>query len=301
MSYCVVKGATRSGIRIVNSFPFLSHCEITNNSSSSSGGGLYVSLTGPPPGELLTISGCTISDNSATSGTHGGGVFVVATDDTACFEDCIIASNTSLRSDGHVTGGGARVSGHVQFNRCTIKDNLVRGSEGIPGGSSSGRGGGIWIDDGSVELSNCLIQGNTAHGTAPGGMQGNQGFASGGGVHVQTGDVTFFNTVLWGNTASSTHGTNGGGLYAASGQVSVTNCTLMNNTPLAIDLNTAAVTVMNSILYFNNGNAAHSPGTREHGDLVQRCAGRYHSDQHRFQSSRRRDEVHDDRGRILVH
>jgi hypothetical protein len=258
LSYCSVTNANSSGIRVIESLPFLSHCTITNCQSGSSGGGLYLSLT--IPGDLL-IADCTISHNQAPSAwpapvSHAGGIYVAAGNGTVRLERCTIANNTASMSDGHVLGGGGFAVGNVEFSSCAIRANLVTGNEGIPGGSSAGRGGGLFIDGGGVSFTNCLIVGNTASGHAPGGMQGNQGYASGGGIHVDDGVVTLRNSIVADNIVSSSHGSQGAGTFANAGELDVQNCTLIGNNLWALDRSLGTVIVINSIVYFNNSDAS---------------------------------------------
>ncbi|MBN1132126.1 MAG: T9SS type A sorting domain-containing protein [Bacteroidales bacterium] len=255
LNWCIIEQADNSGIRIIDSYPSINNCTIRNNTSLNSGAGLYIVLTSQ---DILKINNCQIENNQNLTNykipaSNGGGIYVSATRDAKVrFMNCSITDNYVYRSDGHVAGGGGWISGQVEFAGCVIRDNTVYGSDGIPGGSSAGRGGGLYISDGNILISNTKISGNLARGSAGGGMSGNAGYASGGGIHFNAGLLNIYNTIISHNTASGTHGTNGAGIYAVDGVTYIENSTLAYNNIHAIENINADISVMNAILYFNN-------------------------------------------------
>ena len=258
LEWCRIEGSLNSAVRITDSQPSFSFCTIANNSSTSGGGGFSVNMSSAD----LIISCCTISNNLA-SRANGGGINAVMGSGTLILSNCFVVNNDSTISDGNVQGGGVRLQGGGYLVKCVISGNRCEGNEGIPGGSSSGRGGGIYAANGTNRFLACTIRDNLARGTAPGGMQGNQGFASGGGMHLVNGAAEVLNSILAANVTSSTHGSAGGGMYADNIILRVENSTVMDNNILGIQsANGGSATVENSILYFNNANAAQvSAGT----------------------------------------
>lgn len=77
----------------------------------------------------------------------------------------------------------------------------------ITGGSVTGRGGGLYVSSGTVTLTNCTVNGNSAN---------NYG-SSGGGLYVSSGTVTLVNCSISDNSAN--YYGKGGGLYVNSGTV----------------------------------------------------------------------------------
>lgn len=264
MLWCIIVKSNNSGIRIIESFPNLSHCVIRNNQSAVSGGGLKISIT--LPGEL-TLNDCEISSNMTPSSyptppSHGGGIWVFASNGTVRFVRCKIENNEVSMGDGNVDGGGARISGNVQFIQTVILRNKVTANDGIPGGSSTARGGGVYIDSGTVTFANCIISENRVSGYAPGGMSGNSGYAYGGGIYINNGVVKFLNSIIARDTAIASHGNQGGGIYTNSGQTIIENTTLVwNNIHAIYKISTANVSAVNSIVYFNNNSSSQFSGT----------------------------------------
>ena len=264
LKWCVIEFANNSGIRIIESYPLLMNCILRNNQTVNSGGGLFISNTSP--GEFV-VDSCMIVNNSTStnytmSGSNGGGIYVLADSGvTVKFNSCIIDSNYAYRGDGTVLGGGGWISGNVEFQNCRIGRNKVRGNDGVPGGSSSGRGGGLYIENGEISFYNSTIEQNSASGYAPGGFSGNKGYASGGGLHINEGKIQFLNSIVSYNTVSGSHGSAGSGLYSNAGNTSLVNSTLAYNNGHAIENNSSEVSVLNSILYFNNNDNEQVAGT----------------------------------------
>lgn len=115
--------------------------------ASGRGGGIY---TGP--GSSFTMYGGTISNNTAQGG--GGGVFG---EDA----DVFVITGTSdkyvdiYKNYSDSKGGGVRVKTaskkSADLTYCNIESNSVTAQE-------ASTGGGIQLDDGNLNLNNCLIQ-----------------------------------------------------------------------------------------------------------------------------------------------
>ena len=194
---------------------------ITNNHvtgayyGTAAGGGIYLKTGG-----TLTITGSTISYNSATggpsnyagSGAYGGGILIGG--GTVTITNSRISGNTATGSNG--VNGAAGFSGHPG------------GYNGYGGGSASG--GGIYNAGKLTINSNSIISGNYAQGGAGGsggapyygyaspGGAGNGGSAFGGGI-ASKGALSIVGSTVSGNQAIGGLGGNGAdaALYGHSG------------------------------------------------------------------------------------
>ena len=181
-------------------------------SISSSGWGGGIANHG-----ALTVSGCTVSGNSAT---NGGGIWNDVNGTLAVNGSSTVSYNTASKSDG----GGIYNTGTLTVNNCTVSFNTCNNS-----------GGGI-ENEGTLTVSNCTLSNNTA--SAQGGgvrnsgtltvsgstLSGNTGGYGGGGV-FNSGALAVSNSALSGNTAVAGRG---GGIWD-DGTASVTGCTLSGN------------------------------------------------------------------------
>jgi len=147
----------------------LSRLTITNGYSGG-GGGIFT-------GGRLTVTNCTISNNSVIFGPGGGGIL---NSGTLTVTDSTISGN----SVGYFPGGGGILNeGTLAVTNSTINGNSVTGA-----------GGGIFNMAGTVTVTNSTISGNSATG--------------GGGGLLNDDRATIVNTTINGNTALS-----GGGLW----------------------------------------------------------------------------------------
>ena len=124
------------GINIDFSNPTISGCTITGNSADE-GGGFY-SGGGSNP----IISNCTISDNTATY--MGGGIFFGGGNPT--INDSTVTGNTATLNEG---GGIYCDQSNTTINGCTITSN------------TSDQGGGIYCVNSNTTISGCGICSNT--------------------------------------------------------------------------------------------------------------------------------------------
>jgi cysteine-rich repeat protein len=88
LDHCRFEYLNDGGLHIVNSFPTIESCSITNNNVTGNGGGIRVSLGSP--GELV-IKNSHIDSNSATG--HGGGVYAELSTGALTLEDCTVNNN----------------------------------------------------------------------------------------------------------------------------------------------------------------------------------------------------------------
>jgi predicted outer membrane repeat protein len=181
----------------------VANCAVVDNTiladvapAFGSGGGIYSN------GGTLTVSGCTISGNSAT--LHGGGIFTTAGTTT------VSASTVSGNSAGD-SGGG------IESDQGTL---TVSGSTTVSGNSAGFFGGGIFFG-GTLTLSNSTLSGNSS-GDWGGGifaagaatitdstLSGNNSAPQGGGIFNDFGAMTVSGSTITGNSASF----QGGGIW----------------------------------------------------------------------------------------
>ena len=174
----------------------LTNCTISNNSTSKatfpgSGGGLSNFGT-------AILSGCTISGNTATS--NGGGVANLG---TITMTNCTVSGNTA----NGFFGGGVYNKGSATLTGCTISGNI----------SPLGTGGGLSAFGGTLNLSNCTVSGNIGGGVAT--------LGGGGGIEIASGaTVNLFDCTVSGNTAYG----QGGGIEN-NGTVALTGTIVAGN------------------------------------------------------------------------
>jgi hypothetical protein len=140
---------------------------IAGGSAQGSGGGIANDGT-------LTVSNCTISGNTVTSGQSGGGVYNAG---TLTLNNSTISGNSAAEKG---LGGGIYNGGALTVTNTTIS------------GNTAGSGGGIY-NAGTLTLSNSTIFANSA--------------ADGGGLVTigsgESGVATLANSIVSGNTATS--------------------------------------------------------------------------------------------------
>ena len=199
----------------------LTNCTVSDNSLSvfftATGGGLNVY------GGTTTLTGCTVSGNSANKGAglyfRGG---------TATLSDCMVSGNSALRGGGLFNNGGT-----TTLTGCTVNGN-----------SADFRGGGLYNVKGTTTLTDCVVSGNSANFGGGGGLydrqnttrltgcvvSGNFAYSYGGGLQNFTfggviGATTLTGCIVSGNSA----GSNGGGLLDAGVTATLTDCTVSGN------------------------------------------------------------------------
>jgi hypothetical protein len=218
---------------------------ITGNSTVNQGGGIWLDAIADGNGVMqtatLTVTGATISNNSALAGP-GGGI------GNAGVSTVTIASSTLANNFAGTTGGGfgdENNQGTLVVANSLFQDNTAVGDGGaiqeggpvtsitttqIIGNSSGARGGGIFVAGTTLFLENSTIAGNTAAGMAQANGQG------GAGIELQTTGTglaasTIINTTISGNQVVNNNGVIGGGIDALffTGDLVLTNDTINAN------------------------------------------------------------------------
>lgn len=168
------------GIRCVDySSPVISHCIIEDNYAERGGGGIYCSESSP------VITDCIIRRNRCAERGEGGGGIMCRSFSLPVITNCKIIDNESVRVAGGIycyyysaatisncmicdntsigAGGGivCYLSSNIALLNCTIADNWAE----FPGVPTTG--GGLFIVDSEVFLTNCIVWGNTSSGEGP--------------------------------------------------------------------------------------------------------------------------------------
>ena len=214
---------------------------LTGNYSSAFGGGIYnlngvlsvddsvLSGNSAPVGGgifnqgTLTVTGCTLSGNSATDPTRGGGAIANDANRTATVTGSTLTGNSAVNH-----GGGIDTEGTLTLSNSTLSGNSASYGGGIEVSSSGGVSGTLTVID-------CTLSGNSAT-NAGGGIDnngtltvtdstlfGNSTTNTGGGID-NNGTLTVTDCTLFGNSAANT----GGGIFN-KGTLTVTDCTVSAN------------------------------------------------------------------------
>jgi filamentous hemagglutinin family protein len=165
----------------------LTNSTVSDNTAGFFGGGILA-------GSTVTLTNSTVSDN--TAGVNGGGIWAGGTvsltnstvsDNTAGFNGGgILAGSTVTLTNSTVSGnaasildgGGIYASGTVTLTNSTVSGNTA----------ASGDGGGIWAGSGAT-IRNSTIAFNTAN--------------NGGGIYRNNGTVDIGNSIVAQNTAGT--------------------------------------------------------------------------------------------------
>jgi len=145
----------------------ISGLTISNGKSPAHGGGILNS-------GVLTVRDCTISGNSASPASGGGGGINNNFGGLLTLINCTISGNTAL------DGGGIFATGMATIINCTISGN-----------TAGTYGGGLLNNSEKMIVTNCTIHGNTAE--------------NGGGIYASLFEPTTHvrNTIIEGNTGTS--------------------------------------------------------------------------------------------------
>ncbi|MBM7023333.1 leucine-rich repeat protein [Treponema sp. Marseille-Q4523] len=158
-------------------------------------------------GKTLTLKNLTLKGGKGISGTFGGAINVTVGGTTAELTDCVIEDCTADKGGAIGCGTGTT----VKLTRTTIKNCKATNS-------SVGNGGGIFASGATVEMTGCTLTNNEAS-------------VYGGGIYVTDGSLTLTNTTIGGEQfydgtdSGKTKGNkakSGGGVYIEGNGTSVT-------------------------------------------------------------------------------
>ena len=196
---------------------------------------------------VTSISGVTISGGRESTGVGGGGIVSGAIGNILTLTDCVISGNSATGAGTFGGGGVSHTGGNLTITRCTFSGNSTSGSGG--GVSfSAGDGLGRAPSAGTLAITGSTFTGNTANSNAAGGgaldlfnfnggvsvysvssssFSGNNAAnGSGGAIIVESGPLTVTTSSLSNNHA----GSSGGGIYSSGTSVSVAYSRLVGNT-----------------------------------------------------------------------
>jgi hypothetical protein len=164
--------------------------------------------------QQVTLSGLTISNGLAPSGSNGGGIY---NDGTQTVSACTLSGNTTSQG----AGGGI-----FNYNTLTVSGSTLSGN------TATTAGGGIF-NAYKLTVSSSTLSGNTA----------TSGIHGGGGIYNAAGTASISGSFLSGNSASQ-----GGGIYNDVGTLTLSSSTLSGNSASQGGgiFNTGTATVKNS-------------------------------------------------------
>jgi len=217
----IITGAVSSGMVVTNGSPTLRNLFFWNNSGFN-GGALIIDGQSTPDG--MTISNCIFYNNQAFY--YGGAIYV--RNSSLLIDASVFSANSATGAS--VSFGGAvyaflGLGGETHILRFTNSDILR---------NQASKGGGIYVNQGRMEMDKCRVEENRAFGDF-GGYQ-----AGGGGLLVYYTDLFLSQSVFWKNTAfyvpgsgdTASRGLEGGGVFIrtdADNTVQILNCTFNRN------------------------------------------------------------------------
>ena len=185
---------------------------------------------------VLTLTGCTISDNSTSAifgGPLGGGG-VMNDHGTMIITGCTISNNSEGEGEGG--GGVLNENGAMTITGCTISNNST--SQGLTESSFTSVGGGISNHSGSLIITNSTISGNTCSSGNFDPLFPAAATAFGGGVD-NSGSLTITNCTISGNSALASGISSGdtayGGGISNGGDLQITSSTIAYNSAIGDD------------------------------------------------------------------
>ena len=176
---------------------------------TGNGGGIYIE----GGNSNCTINGGIVSNNRATR--YGGGININGS--TMTIPNCTISGNLSS------SGGGISMetSGStLNLQGCTLDGNISNVSSSDPNGANAGGGGGIFLVDGTLNIS-----GNNS-------FQSNVSNVLGGGIYLKKGTLTILDGT---STFTNNQSKSGGAIYHASGNITVNEGATLNLGGVSID------------------------------------------------------------------
>lgn len=273
---CIVEYSNSSGIEIINSPVDIIECNVRNNTAQN-GAGIYVYLDANPPLEVK-IDATTIANNRSTlagnacngagSGNGGGGgVYAIVSAGSLVFDHSKIKNNTSGRSGGvrgSRFGSGMYIQGSALITNSQIIGNTTYSYNCpcAPGAvTSRARGAGLYAS-GAISIQNSVVKDNLSYARA---CFTGSGVASGSGIYVGSGVLDIVNSVVSDNNSSGNGPGNTvasrGAVFVNAGTTNIENSTITSNDKVGLTRQGGTVTVVNSILYFNNGGGQQISGT----------------------------------------
>jgi hypothetical protein len=207
----------------------------------------------------------SLRDAIAAANTHPGADSIVF--DGRQQTITLTSGELLITDDLQIRGLGARdltVSGNnhsrvfevMSGTTDTISGLTITSGNGVAN-NLNGHGGGI-LSFGTLTVSNCILQNNTA-------------LAEGGGIANLSGTLTVSGSILQYNFAGTFFGVGGGGSIVNTGTGTVSDCTLIQNSAGRQGggiLNSGTLTVRDSTLSFNGADSQGGGIYNDHGVLT---------------------------------
>ena len=165
---------------------------------------------------------------------------------------------------GNGYGGGIYINGNSTIGLSTISGNTTYSLH--TGAHSYSRGAGIYSVSGNLVVGNTVITDNIAQARFSWSGVNLGAAALGGGIYMNDGGLTATNAIIGCNTSTAGGGTafnmsQGSGVYVNAGTTTIENTTVARNNVEGLRAVSGDVTVLNSILYFNNSDGVQIVGT----------------------------------------
>lgn len=200
------------GIQITNADLSLNAVRISScvaNGTSGSGGAIYVGTNA-----TLTALNSTITTNRANRA--GGGIETVAGTTITLTNVDLLSNNAGLppATAAPGNGGALHISG---AGTATIVGGLVNMN------NAAAEGGGLWNGSGTMNITGTIISNNSAAGAAADN--------GGGGIYnLNNGTLNLLNATITGNSATGASGSGGGILNDVGAVLSIMNSSITENT-----------------------------------------------------------------------
>ncbi len=226
---------TGGGIALIDGGSLtLSNSLISGNTSARDGGGITLqSITANVEG---TVSNSTITGNTAQQFT-GGGILNIAfgagTSATLTVQGCTINGNTAP------AGGGVSNEINQGASSATIANTSLLQNKAVGNGPGGSALGGALNNVGSMSVTNSILTGNLALGTAGGDGFSTGSYGEGGGINSE-GPLTVTDSVFLNNQAigaplvagalpSELSGSPGGAICEVFSSAIISNSTFIRN------------------------------------------------------------------------
>jgi predicted outer membrane repeat protein len=217
-----ITGASGPAVSVVNStsrvFNFtgaglsavtLDSLTLQGTASDGSTGGAIRSST--PTTFTLTITNSNINGTLSVA-TRGGAISITGNNNSLAIDHCTVVGSVGTTGAFNNDAGGIYFA--ASGATATLTHSIITGT--VSGGGSANLGGAIYMNSGTMNVSDTTITGSSVVGVK----------ANGGGIDIQGGTMTLNRVTVSGNGAAN----NGGGIYVGKGTLNVIDTTISGNT-----------------------------------------------------------------------
>ncbi len=238
-THAIIEYSDDSGITLIESTPDINNCTIRNNTSPGHGGGINAVLSTEQTLSLIdSIFENNTANPSQANGNYVGGALYLAAGDAIIKNGQFIGNRSNSKCYGRwdgcnttARGGAIYISGtgNVTVENSNIRENHTDANSDdycFSGMYSRSYGAGVFVNSGTVTLTNVVLSGNTM------------------------------------TTRGCVGPKNGSGLYVNGGLVTVINSTISRNfDATGVHVVGGTLDILNSIIYFNNADGTQVGGT----------------------------------------